>query len=124
MAKTGILPRKLVKCNVPVCSACEYAKATKKPWRSKPTLNTEAETPTTPGDLVSVDQLVSPTPGFIAQMTGNLTVKRYKYATFYVDQASRLGFVYLQKTATADEIIQGKKAFELYSEHRGVKIKA
>jgi hypothetical protein len=34
-----------------------------------------------PGQVVSVDQLVSPTPGLIAQTTGFLTTKRYKYAT-------------------------------------------
>jgi hypothetical protein len=36
MAKQGILPRRLSKCRVPTCSACLYAKATKRPWRSKP----------------------------------------------------------------------------------------
>ena len=29
MAKQGIIPKKLARCSVPVCSACEYAKATK-----------------------------------------------------------------------------------------------
>ena len=32
MAKQGILPRRLAKCRIPTCSACLYAKATKKPW--------------------------------------------------------------------------------------------
>ena len=34
MAKSGILPRRLAKCRIPVCSACLYAKATRKPWRA------------------------------------------------------------------------------------------
>ena len=29
MAKQGIIPKQLAKVNTPVCSACEYAKATK-----------------------------------------------------------------------------------------------
>ena len=71
---------------------------------------------------MSVDQLVSPTPGIIAQMTGFLTTKRYRYATVYVDQFSRLGFIYLQKTASAEETVEGKMAFEAFSHRHGVKI--
>ncbi|KAI2502103.1 hypothetical protein MHU86_12333 [Fragilaria crotonensis] len=33
MAKQGILPKRLAQCNLPTCSACLYAKATRKPWR-------------------------------------------------------------------------------------------
>jgi hypothetical protein len=53
-----------------------YAKATKRPWRgkqSKQGKNEEIPQPRPPGQIVSVDQLVSPTPGLIAQMTGTLT---------------------------------------------------
>ena len=77
-----------------------------------------------PGDCVSVDQLVSPTPGLVVQMTGKLTTKRYKYATVFVDQATRLGYVYLQTTADADETIKAKRSFEEYASQRGVQIKA
>lgn len=66
--------------------------------------------------------MVSPTPGLITQMTGILTTERYKYATVYVDQASRLSFVWLQKTATAEETVLGKEAFEQYAKDRGVNI--
>lgn len=41
-------------------------------------------------------------------MTGFLTTKRYRYATVYVDQYSRMGFVYLQKTASAEETVEGQ----------------
>ena len=69
-----------------------------------------------------VDQLVSPTPGLVAQMTGILTTKRYKYATVYVDQVAKLSFTYPQSTATAEETIEGKEAFERYALDRGVSI--
>ena len=36
--------------------------------------------------------MVSPTPGQVAQMTGILTMKRYKYTTVYIDQALKMGF--------------------------------
>ena len=57
-------------------------------------------------------------------MTGKLTTKRYKYATVYVDQATGFGFVYLQKTASAEETIEGKVAFEQQAKQHGVEIKA
>jgi hypothetical protein len=56
-------------------------------------------------------------------MTGFRTTKRYCYATVYIDQVSRLSYTYLQKTATADETLEGKQAFEKYSEERGVRIR-
>ena len=108
----------------PICSACMYAKATRKPWRNKINKEFKNKQVNKPGDLVSVDQMVSPTPGLVAQMTGRLTNKRYKYATVFVDHASRLGYVHLQKTSTAEETLEAKRAFERYSLDRGVTIKA
>ena len=125
MAEQGTLPKRLAKCNVPRCSACLYAKATKRQWRQKTRRNEQRpDGPIKPGDVVSVDQMVSQTPGLIAQMTGFLTRKRYRYATVFVDQASRMGYVYLQKTASAEETIKAKHAFEKFSEMRGIAIKA
>ena len=125
MAKIGTLPKRLAKCNVPICSACQYAKATRRPWRAKTARNWSNESkPTKPGQVVSVDQLVSPTPGLIAQMSGFLTKKRYRYATVYVDQFSSLGYVHLQKTASAEDTLEGKKAFERYAMTHGVVIYA
>lgn len=123
MAKQGIIPKRLAKCPVPACSACLYAKAIRRQWRHRtPNNKVESPKPAKPGERVSVDQMVSPTPGLIAQMTGILTTKRYTYATVYVDQVSRLSFVWLQKTATADETIEGKTAFEKYALDRGVTV--
>ena len=124
MAKQNIIPRRLAECPIPACSACLFAKATRRQWRNKRRKNwSGSRKATRPGDVVSVDQLVSPTPGFISQITGRLTTKRYKYTTVYVDQFSGLGYVYLQKTASADETIEGKKAFEAYCKQHGVEVK-
>ena len=75
MTKQGTVPTQLVKCPIPVCTACMLAKATKRKWRDKTKLvaGDEVETASRPGQVVSV---VSPTPGLIAQMTGFLTNKR------------------------------------------------
>ena len=101
-----------------------FAKAKRKRWRDKPRKIYDSESVRKPGDCISVDQMVSPTPGLVAQMTGSLTSKRYKYATIFVDQATKLGYVYLQKSADADETIKAKWAFEEYSRQRGVSIRS
>ena len=125
MARDGILPKRLANCHVPVCSACTFAKATKRAWRTRSSKDWSNKTPPSkPGMVVSVDQLVSPTPGLVAQMTGFITKQRYRYATVYVDQATSLGFVFLQKTSTVEETLQGKRAFERYAINRGVSVRA
>jgi len=71
---------------------------------------------------VSVDQLVSTTPGLIAQLRGLPTTKRYNAATVFVDQFSGLSFVHLQKTTSAEETIEGKSKFEAYASSNGVEV--
>ena len=124
MAKQGTINKKFAECQIPTCSACLYAKATRRKWRDKKRKGYNEGYAKYPGECVSVDQLVSPTPGLVAQMTGILTTKRYKYATVFVDQATRLGYTYLQTSADADETIKAKRAFEEYALQRGVQIKA
>ena len=106
-----------------MCSAFIYGKATRKEWRRRTKDNTdEAGKPKQPGELVWVDNLISPTPGFISQMCGILTTKRYTCATVYVYQASKLGFVWIQKTTAAKGMVEVKKAFEKYARDMGVQI--
>ncbi|MFM7530824.1 MAG: reverse transcriptase domain-containing protein [Nodosilinea sp.] len=123
MARNGILPARLSKCRVPVCAACMYGKATKRPWRSKVANNRpEAYKPTRPGEVIAVDQLKSPTPGFIAQLSGNLTSERYNYATVFVDAYSGWGHVCLQKTQSGQETLEAKRSFERLCLKDGVKV--
>ena len=115
MAHQGILPRQLAQCKIPSCSACLYGKATKRAWRSKQEKQRQRNQVLKPGEVISVDQMVSPVPGLIAQMVGFLTKQRYKYVSVFIDQASQMGFVYLQKTRSAEETIGVKRAFEKYA---------
>ena len=124
MSRQGIINRKFANAQTPACTACMYAKAVKRKWRDKTRKDHEVTSRTRPGECVSVDQLVSPTPGLVAQLTGILTTKRYQYATVYVDQASKLGFIYPQKTATAEETLESKRAFESYALQHGVTVMA
>jgi hypothetical protein len=121
MAKHGIIPKRLAKCPVPTCSACLFGKAKRRPWRSKTTENKgNIQKPIKPGQVVSVDQMISQTPGLIAQMIGFLTKRRYKVATVFVDQATSTGYVHLQSTTSADESVEAKKAFERFAKVHGV----
>jgi hypothetical protein len=114
MAKQGLLPGYLAKGPIPLCTAFLYGKVAKTPWRSMPTTvaSEKSVTPTIPGQCVSVDFLTSPTPGIVAQMTGIFTHKRYNHASVYVDQSNSYGYVFLQKSISEEEKIQGKEAFE------------
>ena len=55
-------------------------------------------------------------------MTGILTTKLYKYVTVFVDQYSRLSYLFLQNTATVEETLTAKQAFELFASSHGVQI--
>ena len=94
----------------------------RKPWRTKGNPSKPSRVATEPGQIVSVDQFESPSPVFIAQLKGTLTKQRYKYATVFVDQYSRLSYVYLQRTIMSNETVQAKIAFKRYSQERGVHI--
>jgi transposase InsO family protein len=118
LAKQGALLARLKNCPIPMCTACAYGKASRKACPANSQIHLQ------PGDIVSVDQMVSLIPGLIAQITGILTTKRYNYATVYLDQATRLGYVHLQKSATADETLEGKEVFEAYARGHWVAIRA
>ena len=79
-------------------------------------------TATQPGQVVSVDQLESTMPGFVAQLKGLLTTQYYNYATIFVDQYSKLSFVFLQKRITSAEKVLAKQSFECFDTDYGVKI--
>jgi hypothetical protein len=120
MAHLGLLPRRLQKAKIPFCSGCIYGKMTRRPWRTKGMYRQAPRIVTKPGECVSVDQLESSAPGFIAKLKGIPTVKRFKAATIFVDHYSRLGYIYLQQNLTSDETIKAKQAFEAFAHTHGV----
>ena len=124
MAKRGELPTSLKECTVPQCAACNYAKATRKPWRTKGRrFARELPTIRKAGDCVSVDQLESSTPGLIAQLRGFLTKERFNSATVFMDQHhSGLSYVHLQRSTNAEETLTAKVAFEAWANTFGVKV--
>jgi Reverse transcriptase (RNA-dependent DNA polymerase) len=125
MAKQRILPFRLSKCPIPVCTACLYGKATKRNWRSKHSNNMNAaHVPTRPGEVISIDQMISPTAGLVAQNTGALTKARYKVATVFIDHATDYSYVSIQKSTSAEETIKSKMVFERNVYDQGIKVQS
>ena len=123
MAKQGIIPSHLQHAPTPACAACLYGRATRRPWRHKtPKNKRKTKQITAPGQQISVDVLTSPTPGFVAQMTGLLTKKRYRYATVFVDHFSGYSYLHLQKTQDVEEALEAKAAFEQHALQHGINI--
>jgi len=124
MAAQGLIPTKFKDCEPPKCASCAYGKQTRRPWRTKakPT-PIGGKRPSRPGDCVSVDQLISKTPGLIAQVKGWLTSSRYHVATVFADHYSGLSYVHVSKSTTAEEAIEAKNAFESFAADLNVTIK-
>ena len=78
---------------------------------------------TSPGDCVSVDQLESPTPGFIGQVKGLLTRKCYQVTTVFVDHYRDVSYVHHQLSTSGDDTIAAKNAFKTFASSNGVLIR-
>ena len=121
LAKAHVIPSRLASVKKPQCVACIYGKMHRRPWRTK-AVQREIHQAMEPGQCVSVDQLESSCHGFVAQLKGRLTLKRYKYATIFVDHYSRYKYVYLQVALTSAETLEAKKAFVAHCRNLGVSI--
>ena len=122
LAIQGVIPKRLASVPPPLCTACLCGKATRKPWRTKPSSKEKSsQVPiTAPGQCVSVDQLISTTPGYVPQLRGIPTKQRYRVATVFVDHFSGLSYVVNQYSSNADETIVAKRKFEEYASRHGV----
>jgi hypothetical protein len=89
MAIEGRLPKQLATCEAPLCPSWIAGKSTRKSWRSKGKPSKVTKSITAPEQWVHVDQLESPTPGFIGQLKSpNLSTHRYRVTTIFVDSYS------------------------------------
>ncbi len=107
LALNGEISRRLAKVKPPTCTGCLFGAITKVPWRGQET-SLEVFVATKAGKCVSVDQLVSMQMGFIAQLKGSLTKKRYTAATVFVDHYSRLKYIHLMTKLTSEETMEAK----------------
>jgi len=123
MARKGTIPRRLADCPNPVCAACLCGKAHKHPKQTKAKSKHVPRPVSKPGDCVSVDALVSATPGLIAQMCGFLTRQRCKCAAVFVDHCSDFSYVHLMANQDGDNVCAAKAAFEKFSKANGVDVR-
>jgi len=123
LAKLGKIPRKFAKIAIPKCAGgCIYGAMTKVPWRASQQQKSEIFVATRPGECVSVDQMISTQVGFVAQLKGKLTLRRYRAATVFVDHYSRLRYIHLMQSLTSEETYAAKRAFERFAKQHGVTI--
>jgi hypothetical protein len=60
--------------------------------------------------------------GFIAQLKGTLTKKRYTAATIFIDHSSRLKYIHLMTKLTSKETMEAKQAFKHFAKQHGIRI--
>ena len=77
-----------------------------------------------PGEVVSIDQLVSPTPGFVPTHWGRPTMMRYIGTTVFYDHYSDFTYIHLMTKMDADATIKAKEAFECLASESGKMLSA
>jgi GAG-pre-integrase domain len=124
MAIEGRIPKQLATCEIPLCPSCIAGKSIRKPWRFKGKPLKITTSVTSPGQWVHVDQLESPTPGFIGQIKSpNLTNHRYHVTTIFVDAYTDFTFIWNQTSTNAEQTIAAKQAFERFASSNNVLIR-
>ena len=99
MARAGLISKNLANIDPSTCPGCAYGKSHRKPWRCKGICNRKTlRVATRPGQVVSVDQLIVPTPGFIPTHRRTPTTKRYSGATVFVDHFSDFTYFHLMQS--------------------------
>ena len=96
-----------------------FSSMTKKPWRKKGSRKTKIAQPS---QCVSVNQLTYPQVGFIAQLKGIPTKKRYRYVTIFVDHLYDLKCVHYMEELTSRSTVYAKECFKSYDVAHSVKI--
>ena len=98
-------------CSAPICLACQYGKAKKRP-KSSGTVGRQAATP---GAFVSVDTMHAGTPGIIPFATGRPSRRRYNYTTLWVDMVTKYIHATHLEAENTQTVIQSKLAFERFA---------
>ena len=112
LARAGIIPRELANVDPPTCPGCAYGKATRRPKRTKGIRNRrQLKSATRPGQVTSVDPLISPTPGLVPTHRGKPTQTRYVGATVFVDHFSDFTYVHLMTQLDGPSTVEAKSAF-------------
>ncbi len=118
MAEKGMIPKRLasLKGHCPICVACLFGQAHKRPWLSKSKQKHAIHKPTDDahGNRASMDTLVSAQPGLIPQMSDSLTNLRIMGAMVIVDHYSDHTYIYLMKELMHVETLMAKHAYKKF----------
>jgi len=110
MAGRGEIPKRLasLKGRCPICVACLFGQAHKRPWSSKSKQKHPICKPTddAPGKRFLLDQMVSSQPGLIPQMSGSLTNLRIMGATVFVDHYSDHVYVSIEEMIKLSSVVR------------------
>ena len=122
LALNGEIPKKLATVAPSKCAGCLFGTMTKVPWHGKETKSShKVFVATKPGECVFVNQMTSTKLGFVAQLKGKLTKKRYCCATVFVDHFSRLQYLYPQVDDSLIETVAAKCTFETFAAQHGIR---
>ena len=127
LAKHHIIDPALSKVEPPFCPGCMYGKQTRRTWRTKPSKKLRRKglkRAHRPGQTVSVDTMPSGSvPGLMPQLKGTPTTRRYRYATVFIDHYSDLTYTHMHENNSAEQVLEGKLAFERFAYSSGVRIR-
>ena len=102
-----IISKELDNAYAPICPGCAYGKAHHKPTRSKGAKNKkQLRTATNPGQVVSVNQLVRPTPGLIPTNRWIPTKHRYIITTVFVGHLSDFTYIHLMEKIDGEPTVK------------------
>ena len=125
-SRLGLLPRELSTVrpqDYPVCPSCHYGKQKRSHRLSINDNHVISGSDDKPGDCVSMDLIHSLIGGLIPQQRGKPRLERYRYACVFVDHVSNMTFVTFQLSASAEETVESKHAFERFALSHGVSIR-
>ena len=78
--------------------------------------------PAQPGDFVSIDQMVTGSPGLIPFTSGHPSRQCYNMVTMWVDHFSRFLFAHCQEDATMQSTLESKISFESYAKKYNITV--
>jgi hypothetical protein len=115
-------PPAVINCPHPVCTACLFGKAKRRPHKHH--TGSITQHCTRPGDGISADQLEAGTPGIVATTKGLPTSMTYKYCNFWLDHHSKFIFVTMHPTKEGKEMLRSKQVFEAFCRQHEVNIRS
>ena len=104
-----------------MCSGCAYGKVHRKPCRHKGHRK-HIQKAICPGEVVSINQMISTAPGFVLIHRGKPTTKRYIGATVFADHYSDFTYVHLIMKLDAESTTEAKRAFKYLTHSHGVTV--